>query len=527
LLAWKGTAMRFARVKKERTVLSGVPVRISRRCADDSRREAIRALVLVCFILLALAVVAWGQGTEGEEGLDQLGRRGFEQFDRLADAARRWGRILVWVGAALLLLVALWILSPFRIYDIVSEKLLKRAMKNVDELLKRIQQEVEAANESPPDEGTEGGLLAGLTEVAEFAKAEQVPSYVLTVNDLMLDNIRITLKRLRRFNEGNAPRYRDYMFSVLQGIKTITEQSAEAGISSGLAVDVHEYFADERRFKAWRKLLVRAAKKGAHREIADTFLLFMRKIREGRPPAVSPPAAVSAPPATTASAPLQEPAIPESLKEETLPAVQQAAVREAKNLCSVVRNGRPADGACAWQFEFVRRQQQVHWRQEAQRMLSVFLSCERKALQRITMMRMLPCRTWGHVLHLLGVEDAGQMQQRVNDGLLTIQEIIIVEKAFLQTFARRESLTRVYGRGEAAGLMMDLHVPQMRREALALLRKLHQAEPGRLNDATQGLNEEETPRDNQVKRLIEHYVHHRHDPRGTVGRSTGGPEASA
>ena len=113
---------------------------------------------------------------------------------------------------------------------------------------------------------------------------------------------------------------------------------------------------------------------------------------------------------------------------------------------------------------------------------------------------------------LLGVESGTQLDKRVEDRLLTTQEILILEKAFLQTFAKRESLGRIYGRDKDAGLMMDLHVPQIRREALALLRKLRQTEPEPLDDATQALNDEETPQNSQVKRLIEHYVHHRHDP---------------
>ncbi len=204
--------------------------------------------------------------------------------------------------------------------------------------------------------------------------------------------------------------------------------------------------------------------------------------------------------------------VPKVVDEETLPAIQEAAAHEAQCFCSFVQRGTAPDGAHAWQFELVRRQRQVHLRPEAQRMLAVFLSHERKTLQEITKIRMLPCRTWDHVLRLLGVEDEGQLQKRVEDRLLAIQEILILEKAFLQTFAKRESLARVYGQSKDAGMMMDLHVPQIRRETLALLRRLHESEPEPLDDATQTLNDEETPQNSQVKRLIEHYVHQRHDP---------------
>ncbi len=139
-------------------------------------------------------------------------------------------------------------------------------------------------------------------------------------------------------------------------------------------------------------------------------------------------------------------------------------------------------------------------------MLSVFLICERKALQEITKIKMLPCRTWGHVLYMLGVDDTARLHKRVEDRLLTTQEIIILEKAFLQTFARRESLVRIYGQGQEAGLMMDAHLPEIRRESLALLRRLHQTQPERLDAATEALNEEETPHNGLVKKLIEQYM---------------------
>jgi hypothetical protein len=185
---------------------------------------------------------------------------------------------------------------------------------------------------------------------------------------------------------------------------------------------------------------------------------------------------------------------------------------EARSFNSFVQTGKAPDDTSAWQFELVRRQQQIPLKEEARRMLAVFLSHERKTLREITKVRMLPCRTWEHVLRLLGAENGMQLDKRVEDRLLTTQEILVLEKAFLQTFAKRESLERIYGRDKDAGLMMDLHVPQIRRETLALLRKLRQTEPEPLDDAAQTLNEEETPQNSQVKRLIEHYVHHKHDP---------------
>jgi hypothetical protein len=71
------------------------------------------------------------------------------------------------------------------------------------------------------------------------------------------------------------------MFTVLKGMKTITEQSVEAGVHSGLAVDIHEYFKDEKRYRDWHKVLGRFARSGRHQELAHTFLLFMKALKEG------------------------------------------------------------------------------------------------------------------------------------------------------------------------------------------------------------------------------------------------------
>ncbi|MHC4520219.1 MAG: hypothetical protein ACYTAS_16635, partial [Planctomycetota bacterium] len=399
---------------------------------------------------------------------------------------------------------------PFQRYQGTKEKIVERAVRGVGDLVKRVEEEAQAATPEPQEETTEGSVLAGMTEITEYAQGEEVPSYVLTVNDVTLDNIRVTLKRLRRFKEeGHAPRYRGYMFSVLKGIKTITEECLISGAPSSLAVDVEAYFRDERRYKAWNKLLSHMKREGENQEVVDTFLLFIRNIKEGRP-LVAPTVDEDA--ITEMAVPASP--VPELLNEETLPAIQQAAVEEAKNLIALVRTGKPLDENGSWQFELVQRQQQLRLRDEAQRILKVFLSCERKALPQIIRTRMLPCRTWRHVLHLLGVESAAGLARRIEDRLLTIQEIVALQKAFLQTFAKRPSLQHVYGQGQDADLMIDMHIPQIRRESLGLLRRLHETEPSRFDRATSTLNEEETPKHNQVTKLMEHYIHHRHEPPG-------------
>ncbi len=471
----------------------------------------VRAMVLASLLALVLAGAVWGQVLGDEETERQLERRGFDQFDRIHEALHRWGRVFVWVAAALLGIVAIKIIDPLRFYYGSHDRLLKRAVRGVDELVKRIQEETASAEPEPQEEAAEGGLLAGMAEVAEFNQAEQVPAYVLTVNDLMLDNVRVALSRLRRFEEGHAQRYKDYMFTVLKGMQTLTVDSVSAGVPSSLAVDAREYFQDEKRYKAWKKLLSGLHERGGNQETVDSFLLFMRDLKEGRPLAAPTPAA-SAQDDSTAVEDRPKSQIPEVLNEETLPHVQRAAAHEAASLVAMVQDGKPGDQSSCWQFELVRRQQQLHLRDEAQRMLVVFLSAERKALPQITKSRMLPCRTLDHLLHMLGVGDLAELKKRTEARQLNIQEIVLLEKMFLQTFAKRSSLERVYGQGADAGLMMDLHVPALRRETLTLLRRVHETEPQRFDRATQALDEEETPQRNEVRRLIEQYVNRRHDP---------------
>ncbi len=465
-------------------------------------------MLLACLAALALAGPLSAQAIDEDEVQTELERRGFDQFDRMQEALQRWGRIFIYIAAALLGIVAIKIIDPIGMYYGSHDRLLKRAVRGVDELLKRIQEETQSTGpESREETNQDGGLLAGMAEIAEFDEAEQVPAYVLTVNDLMLDNIRIALNRLRRFNEGHAERYKEYMFTVLRGIKMMTEDSAASGVPSSLAVDAQEYFQDERRYKAWKKLLGRLKGHGDHQEIIDGFLVFMRDLNEGRP--LDKPASTASFDETSETAEERPHCdLPDVLDEDTLPKVQQAAVREARHLVAMIRRGTPADPTSCWQFELVRRQQQLHRRDEAQKILVVFLSVERKVLPQITKTRMLPCRTFDHVMHMLGVANTDELRQRIEGRLLNIQEIILLEKVFLQTFAKKASLEMVYGHDADAALMMDLHVPQLRRQSLVLLRRLHETEPQRLVRATNALNEEETPTHSEVRRLIEQYVCH-------------------
>lgn len=472
-------------------------------------------MAVFCFaIVLTLAAVSQGRATPEDEGFVGLPKpQRVNPIDEIEAAMHRYGRIFLYIGLGLSSLVVLKTVAPVQIYYRFQEWRLKRAVWDVDELLKRIGKEAEANSDTPKEkenDTTANGVLAGMVEMAEFEQAEQVPPYVLTVSDQMLDNMAVTLRKLHHFRDGSAEKYQGNMFTVLHGIQTITEQSEEAGVPSGLAVDIREYFKDEHRCKTWRKVLGHWSKKGRHKETAEAFLAFLRKVHEGR--AVSGPKAptVSLGDTAVTAAAVAGPDIPEVLNEETLPLIQKAADEEARDLCAIVQSGAPAQKDKAWQYELVQRQLQIHTRDTAQQMFGVFLKCERKALEAITRSKMLPCRTWGHVLHMLGVEDAEPLRKRVEGGLLTTQEIVILEKAFLQTFARREALERLYGPGQEskaqADLLIDVHVPEIRREALALIRLSRQTESGRFDTATEALNEEETPRNNQVQKLIEHYT---------------------
>jgi hypothetical protein len=487
-------------------VIGGTSGQVLSTFGYSHRGRFISVLAGICLVVSVVATApAWGQTPSDDDGFSMVTRRTNDPFDRINKALQKYGRIFLWVGVGLSAVVAIKIVGPVQIYYGVQDRRLKRAVRAVDELLKRIGKEAETTSEAPKDETpAENGILAGMAEITEFEQAEQTPSYVLTVNDIMLDNIGSTLKRLRRFHDGSAEKYQDNMFTVIHGIQTITEHSEEAGAPSGLAVDVAEYFKDDHRYKTWRKVLGRWASKGKHQETAVAFLSFMRTVREGRPVANHKSAAMSMGD-TAVTAAVRESAVPEVMNEETLPAIQEAAVEEARNLLALIQTGSPAKQAAQWQFELVHRQHQIHLRDEAQRMLSVFLNNQRKTLQEITKIKMLPCRTWGHALYMLGVENTAQLLKRIDDRLLTTQEIIILEKVFLQTLAKRESLLRVYGQGQQAGLMIDEHVPEIRREALALLQRLQRMEPDRLAAATDTLNEEETPRNGLVKKLIEHY----------------------
>ncbi len=465
------------------------------------------ALLLLCL----LSACVWGQNTPSVEGYDRLNPEGLLQIDRITEALHQAGRISIIVGLSLLAIVALKKMASMSMLDKLRERRLVEAVEDVDSLLEHIREHAESTSEEPDDPAEAEGLLAGMMEVTGLNQDEDVPSYVLTVNDIMLDRIMSTLTRLRRMRLPKAIRYRNYMFAILNGIKAITEQCEATGAASSLAVNSRDYFANNRRYHLWNNLLSTYAKRGEHREHARLFLSFMKHLKEHTPLTVAP----NAPPkiqVVSETSTEERPKIPDILLEDSLPQIHRAAVAEAEDLMDLIQTYRTKAKPHAWQFELVRRQQQLRLRDEARKILRIFLRDEIKALQSIVKTKMLPCKTWNHILYMLGVKNADQLHERIEEKLLTGQEIIILEKAFLQTFAKREVLQQLYGHDANARVMMDLNVPEIQTETLSLLRQTHQTEAQDLDQATERLDEKETPQRHEAARLIRHFVHHGHLP---------------
>jgi len=476
-------------------------------------------------LVLLLGAIAWSQNTPPADGYNRLNPEGMKQIDRIHEALHQTGRISMVVGLALLAILGLRMLAPMRFLDGLRERRLSDAIEDVHGLLEHIRMDGETTSAEPEEQNEDAGILAGMAEVTGLDEGEDVPSYVLTVNNIMLDKIAMTLTRLRRMRMAKAGRYRNYMFTVIDGIKTITEQCETTGAASSLAISARDYFANDRRNHLWKTLLTAYAKRGEYREVAKIFLLFMKNLRSGKRLAITP----SAP--TYVDVVAEMPAeknteIPEILLEESLPCIQQAAMEEAKHLITLIKTEQPTTTTAphAWQFELVERQEQLRLRDEAKRILRLFLRHEIKALESIAKTKMLPCLTWDQILYMLGVDNTDQLHDRVEHKRLTGQEIIILEKAFLQTFAKRQALQQLYGHDTKGGVLMDIHVPQIQSETLALLRQTHETEEQNLDLATESLDDKETPQRHEVARLIKHFVHHGHLPHNL--ESSGGNSVS-
>lgn len=170
--------------------------------------------------LIVLSLLTFGGDLLGQSGYEaddvpQVQRRGLDQMDHFTESLRRARKICIRVGIVLLLLAVLKVLNPLQLYYGAQDRSLQNAVRDVEDLLKRIREDAEAADDDVTEEEPDAGILAGMPEIAALTESERVPAYVLTVNDRVLDNVGQTLKRLRRFRDGGAERYKGYMFSVV------------------------------------------------------------------------------------------------------------------------------------------------------------------------------------------------------------------------------------------------------------------------------------------------------------------------
>ncbi len=477
-----------------------------------------RRIYVVCLIALMLTVTVGAQSGYGDSDKDILERPNRSNpIDQMIEFFNKYSKPALYVGlGAIGLLILRW-LNPLNIVDSINERSLKKAIRGIDPLLKHIAQYAEAENADNEDneetEFLDGGILASMTEIADLVETEDVPPYVLTVNNLMLDNIQVALKHLKHFKSYSADKHTNALFIVLDGIKTITEQIATTGAASSLAVDARDYFSDDKRFHAWKNTLDKYTKKGEYAEQAQSFLVFIKTLKQGNP--ISTPKPENGLSDTAVMPALRDgPDVPELLNEDTLPLIQKAAAKEARVLSETIQSEKPMDVDGTWQCELVQRQEQLRQRIDAQKMLMIFLKRQVLVLQKITQNRMLPCRTWEHMLYMLGVTTTDQLQGRVQNKLLTQQEIMILAKAFLQTFAKRPMLARIYGSTKEAGLVIDLHIPQIKRNTLLMLRSIHQADTKPFAQAIRALDKQETPANHEVIKLVRHYVQDGHTPKG-------------
>ena len=103
-------------------------------------------LLLASVTILGLAAAAWGQGAD-DEGFERVNQQGREQIDRINKALEQAGKVFAGIGLAVAGLVVVKIVSPARIADGVRERRLRKAVRDVDELVTRIQKEAEVTSE--------------------------------------------------------------------------------------------------------------------------------------------------------------------------------------------------------------------------------------------------------------------------------------------------------------------------------------------------------------------------------------------
>ena len=189
---------------------------------------AARLVTIGCLIALILTVSGIGAQSPYGDGEEDILKRPNQSnpIDQMIAFFNRYSKPALYVGlGAIGILILRW-LNPLNIVDSINERSLKKAIRGIDPLLKHIAEYAEAENADNEDneetEFLDGGILAGMTEIADLIDSEDVPPYVLTVNNLMLDNIQVALKHLKHFKSYSADKPINAMFIVLDGIKTIT-----------------------------------------------------------------------------------------------------------------------------------------------------------------------------------------------------------------------------------------------------------------------------------------------------------------
>ena len=135
--------------------------------AKNSRRRLSNPIgYLAVLSLLTFGGDLFGQSAYDADGVPQVQRPGLDQIDHITEALRRAGKVCVKVGIVVLVLAGLKILNPLQFYYAARDRSLKKAVRDVEDLLKRIREVAEAAHEDVTDEQEEGGLLAAMPEVA-------------------------------------------------------------------------------------------------------------------------------------------------------------------------------------------------------------------------------------------------------------------------------------------------------------------------------------------------------------------------
>ena len=132
--------------------------------------------------LIVLSLLTFGGDLLGQSGYEaddvpQVQRRGLDQMDHFTESLRRARKICIRVGIVLFLLAVLKVLNPLQLYYGAQDRSLQNAVRDVEDLLKRIREDAEAADDDVTEEEPDAGILAGMPEIAALTESERVPAY--------------------------------------------------------------------------------------------------------------------------------------------------------------------------------------------------------------------------------------------------------------------------------------------------------------------------------------------------------------